>query len=250
MHSNYSDGTSTIEDLVKSAIEKGLTTICITDHMPLPFETYYAVGMDKIQIYRDEIDSLGQLYCHKLTLLKGLEIEYMPEISGWIEPIVDMGWDFLIVSVHGLLIDNSHYLVNENETEFEKTLDTVFKGDIQAFCRQYYHTVQQAVKESRCDIVGHLDVIKKYNHANKYFDETSFWYQELVEETLDVIKSCHLKMEINTAGLIHPVHEAYPSPWIITSAIKRGISFVMGSDSHTPETLGQYFATCAEAFSD
>lgn len=246
MHSTYSDGTSTIEDLAKSAVEKGLTTICITDHMPLPFETYYAVGLDRIQVYRDEIDSLRQQYRHKLTLLTGLEIEYMSGISDWIESIVGMGWDFLIVSVHGMRIKNSHYLINENEKEFEKTLDTVFKRDIRAFCRQYYHDVQQAVKDSRCDIAGHLDVIKKYNRSNKYFDETSLWYRELVEETLDVVKACRLKMEINTAGLIHPVGEAYPSPWIIESALKRGIDFVMGSDSHRPETLGQYFAVCAE----
>lgn len=241
MHSTYSDGGGTIEDMAKSAIEKGLITIAITDHMPLPFKPWYSVDMDKIQAYRNEIDRVRTLYGHKLTILTGLEIEYMPEISDWIESIVDLGWDFLIASVHGLLIDNSQYLINENEEEFNKTLNIVFNGDIRAFCRQYYHLIQQAASTGLCNSTGHLDVIKKYNQSNRYFDEKSPWYREIVEETLDVIKAHHLKMEINTAGFIHPIGQAYPSPWIIKSAIKKGIPIVMGSDSHAPETLGQYF---------
>ncbi len=33
----------------------------------------------------------------------------------------------------------------------------------------------------------------------------------------------------------------YPSPWIIRQAEQMGIPMVLGSDSHTPETLGRYF---------
>ena len=232
----------TLEDIVKSAIEKKLTTIAITDHMPLPFPAYYAVDLEKIQTYRNEIDLIRQKYGHHINILTGLEIEYMPEISDWIKDnILAMNWDFLIASVHGLIIDNSHYLINENEKEFDKTLHNVFNGDIQALCSKYYLTVQQAVSTGWCDSTGHLDVIKKFNQSNQYFDETSPWYGELIEKTLDIIKTHHIKMEINTAGLIHPVGEIYPSPWIIKAAIKKGIPIVMGSDSHTPETLAQNF---------
>jgi len=242
MHSNYSDGIGTITDMVKSAIKKGLTKIAITDHMPLPFETYYAVGIEQIQAYRDEIDRVRQQYGHKINILTGLEIEYMPEISDWIkENILAMDWDFLIASVHGLLIDNSHYLINDNEKEFDKTLYNAFNGDIKALCAKYYLTLQQAIKTGWCDSTGHLDVIKKYNQSNQYFDETSPWYGELVEKTLDIIKAHHIKMEINTAGLIHPIGAIYPSPWIIKAAIKKGIPIIMGSDAHTPETPAQNF---------
>ena len=241
MHSNYSDGKGTMEDMAKSAIEKGLTTIAITDHMPLPLNQWYSVGTDKIQSYRDEIHKVQTLYGHKLNILSGLEIEYIPQILDWVASIVDLGWDYTIASVHCFLVDNFPYLINGNEKEFNKTLNIAFKGDIRVFCTQYYHFVQQAAGTGWCNSVGHLDVIKKYNCSNKYFDEQSLWYQELIYETLDVIKACNIKMEINTAGFIHPIGEVYPSPWIIKEAIKRGIPIVMGSDSHSPKTLGQYF---------
>ncbi len=242
MHSNYSDGIATIEDMVKSSIKKGLTRIAITDHMPLPFPTYYAVDLEQIQAYRDEIDMARQQYGHKIDILTGLEIEFMPEIYHWIkENILAVKWDFLIASVHGLLVDNSHCLINESEKEFDKTLQKVFNGDIQALCSKYYLTLQQAIKTGWCDSTGHLDVVKKFNQSNQYFDETSPWYGELVEETLDIMKTLHIKMEINTAGLIHPIGEIYPSPWIIKAAIKKNIPIIMGSDAHAPETPAQNF---------
>ncbi len=240
MHSTYSDGTGTIKEMARSAIEKGLTTIAITDHMPLPFKTRYAMNMDRLRDYRKEICKVQQQVGPKLTILAGLEIEFIPEIADWIKDIAAMDWDILITSVHSLSVDNSHYMVNGNEKEFNKTLDA-FKGDIQSLCRKYYQTIQQAAATHLFDIAGHLDVIKKHNGANRYFDETSDWYQLLVEETLDGLKHHQIKMEINLAGLNHPANATYPSDWIIASAIKQGIPIVLGSDSHQPETLGQYF---------
>ncbi|MBA3009148.1 MAG: histidinol-phosphatase HisJ [Proteobacteria bacterium] len=241
MHSTYSDGTDTIETMVKSAIKKGLHTIAITDHMPLPFKTRYAMDKQRLVAYRNEIDRVRQQYGHKLTILTGLEIEYIPQIATWIEDIVAMDWDVLIASVHSILVEGDHYMVNGNEQEFKKTLDHAFKGDIKALYQQYYQTIQQAAATQWFDIAGHLDVIKKHNGANPSFDETDSWHQTLIEQTLDLLKTHHLKMEINTSGLNHPAKAAYPSPWIIRSAVKRGIPIVMGSDSHSPETLGRYF---------
>ncbi|MCP4720689.1 MAG: histidinol-phosphatase, partial [Desulfobacteraceae bacterium] len=48
--------------------------------------------------------------------------------------------------------------------------------------------------------------------------------------------------------LNHPAKASYPSHWIIKSAVKKGIPIVMGSDSHTPGTLGQYFDQAHDLF--
>jgi histidinol-phosphatase (PHP family) len=241
LHSRYSDGTGTIEQMAKAAIKKGLTTIAITDHMPLPFKTQYALDKNRLTAYRSEIDTVRQQYGHKLTILTGLEIEYIPEMADWIEKIAALGWDLLITSVHSLMVNNTHCLVNGSQTEFDNTLNHAFNGDIQAFCRSYYQSLKTSVATDLFDITGHLDVIKKHNEKNCYFDETSPWYTALIDETLDVLKTHNIKMEINTAGLNHSANQIYPSPWIIDAAINRGIPIVMGSDSHTPKTLGQYF---------
>ena len=56
MHTTYSDGKNSIEDMVKVAIELGLEKIAITDHIWRSSEWF-----DK---YHNEIVSLRQKYSH------------------------------------------------------------------------------------------------------------------------------------------------------------------------------------------
>ena len=241
MHSTFSDGSHTIDEVARSAMKKGLTTIAVTDHMPLPFATRYAMAQDRLVAYREEIGAARLKYGDRLTLLSGLEMEYIPEHRGWIQKIADQGWDLLLISIHGIVTDEGHFMVNGREEEFQRTLNKVFNGDIQAFCTQYYSLIQEAVATGWFDVAGHLDVIKKHNRDNRYFDVTAPWYRDLILKTLDALADSHVKLEINTNGLNHPAAAPYPGPWIIREALARGISLVLGSDAHSPKFQGQYF---------
>jgi histidinol-phosphatase (PHP family) len=151
-----------------------------------------------------------------------------------------MGWNHCIVSVHWVFDGDFIGLVNGTREEF----DSLFRradSDIKTLCRIYYETVQMAYRTGWFDIAGHLDVIKKHNANAIFFDESDAWYRDLVMATLKVIKAHGMKMEINTAGINHPVRAPYPSPWIVNEAVAMGIPMVLGSDSHDPGALGQYF---------
>ena len=241
MHSIYSDGRHTIDDVAQSALEKGLTTIAVTDHMPLPYPTRYAMDRDLLPAYREAIGAARLKYGDRLTILAGLEMEYIPEHREWIKDIADLGWDLLLISIHGIVTHEGHFMVNGREDEFQQTLDRVFAGDIRAFCTRYYALIREAVATGWFDVAGHLDVIKKHNLNNRYFDETASWYRDQVIETLDALADSHVKLEINTNGLNHQAAAPYPGPWIIREAIARGISLVLGSDAHSPKFQGQYF---------
>ncbi len=250
MHSTYSDGNSSIDRLAASALEKGLATIAITDHMPLPFPTRYAMDPDQIAAYRNEIHRAQEKYGPDLTILAGLEMEYLPDHRDWIKQIADLGWDLLLVSIHGIASDRDepdqgHFMVNGREEEFRQTLAKIFNNDIRAFCTRYYALIREAAATGWFDVVGHMDVIKKHNLNNRYFDENSGWYRTLIQETLDTIADNKLKMEINTNGLNHPVGAFYPSTWIIRDALKKPIPIILGSDAHAPDDQGQYFQRAA-----
>jgi histidinol-phosphatase (PHP family) len=248
IHSIYSDGSGSVSDIAKCAVEKGLTSITFTDHMPLPFKANYAMDMDKIAAYRDEIKSLRKDYAGRLQIKMGLEIEYVPELESWIEAIVAMVWDHLIVSVHCLYIDNRIYVVNGNRESFDDSLHGFFQGDMEAFCRRYYQTVQRAVKRGWFDIVGHLDVIKKFNENQILFSESEPWYRELILQTLDTMKKHNMMMEMNMSGYHHPVGEPYPSIWIIKAAREKKIPIVLGSDAHKVDAVGQHFQVARDLF--
>lgn len=241
MHSHYSDGRSSIDRIAESAVEKGLTTIVITDHMPLPFPTRYAMAPNRMEAYRNDIEQAKLKYSPCLTILAGLEMEYLPGHIDWIKQIAELQWDMLIVSIHGIEKSGKHFMVNGREDEFKHTLEFVFNNDIQSFCTRYYTLIQEAARTGWFDAVGHLDIIKKHNKNKKYFDESSEWYKALIHVTLDTIAAAEMKMEINTNGLNHPAGSFYPSSWIVEEARKRDIPIILGSDAHAPQFQGQYF---------
>ena len=246
MHSVFSDGSAAIDRMAGSAVEKGLDTIVITDHMPLPFKTRYAMDPKQIENYRNQIQKAARTHKQDLTILSGMEMEYIPGHEQWTKDIRDLGWDMLLISVHEIVTQKGVFLINGPEREFKQTLSRAFKNDFQAFCREYYALIQQAAATGWFDAVGHLDVLKKHNPDNRYFDEKSDWYQELIHDTLDAVAGAGMKIEINTNGFHHAAAAPYPSYWIIFEAMKRDIPLVLGSDAHHPQFQGQYFDLVAD----
>lgn len=244
MHTSFSDGSSSVEEMCLAALQRGMRRIAITDHMPLPFATRYAIKHLELARYREVVLAAKRAFQGQLAVEMGLEIEYIAAHSGWIEEITALGWDYLIVSIHHLPGKKRLHLVNGHEEEFAK-LSADFAGDTEGLCRSYYRTLQEAIATGLFTCVGHLDVLKKWNKKHGHIDESSPWYQSLVCETLDRMVQHGTMMEINTGGLTHELREQYPSDWIIHQAIQRSIPIVLGSDSHSPQNIGQHF-TAAE----
>ena len=240
IHTGYSDGSGSVDDIAQAAVKKGLRQITITDHMPLPFATRYAVAEDSLGRYRTEIAEAQEKYAGVLQINMGLEIEFISDHRSWIYSLVEHGWDYLIASIHHLPGKDSLHLVNGTREEFDGLLQKLgFNG--KTLCERYYLTLQEAVLTGWFDIVGHLDVVKKHNAGDKFFNESSQWYRSLVLETLDIIKAQDMMVEVNMGGFNQPAAQQYPSSWVIREAVNRNIRIVLSSDSHTPDSLGQHF---------
>ena len=241
MHTTFSDGSASVDEMALAAIEKGLTRIYITDHMPLPFVTRYAMAAERLDEYRTAVQNARHAYAGSLDIRTGIEIEYIPDLKPWIQSISDMGWDRQIASIHRLKAGpDVYHMVNGTREEFERLLNS-FGRDIHALCRAYWAAIREACETGWFDIAGHLDVIKKHNRNRQYFDESAPDYRALVTDTLAAIKQADMKMEINTSGFNHPAADQYPSPWIVEQAVRMRIPLVLSSDSHSPRTLGQHF---------
>lgn len=97
-HSNYSDGSASIEKMAQAARDRGWKYIGITDHSQAAF---YAGGMkrDKVRKQHDEIDELNAK-TKGFRLLKGIECDILPSGD------LDYGdntldsFDYVIGSVH------------------------------------------------------------------------------------------------------------------------------------------------------
>lgn len=249
MHSSYSDGASSIQDMCRAAMENGLRSIAVTDHMPLPFATRYAMERAELSRYRAEIEAAKAAFPGRLTIRMGLEIEYISARSEWIKEIAALGWDHLIISIHHLPGRNGLHLVNGYEEEILPLVEE-YRSNPAGLSELYYRTLQEAIATGLFDSVGHLDVIKKFNPKFGYIDETSAWYRTLIAETLELMQQHRTMLEINTGGFNQPPQEQYPSDWIIMEAERRHIPIIMGSDSHSPQTIGQHFDKINGKFRD
>ncbi len=98
VHTTYSDGANTIEEMVKHSLELGYSYLGITDHSK---SAYYAGGMleDDIKRQHEEIDKLNERYSN-FKILKGIELDILPDGSlDYGEDILSL-FDFTIASVH------------------------------------------------------------------------------------------------------------------------------------------------------
>jgi DNA polymerase (family 10) len=74
MHSDWSDGTDTIEELAKAALARGLEYILITDHSQ-SLGVAGGLSPEKLRRQRSEIDGVNERLGGKLRVLAGAEVE-------------------------------------------------------------------------------------------------------------------------------------------------------------------------------
>jgi len=102
--------------------------------------------------------------------------------------------------------------------------------------RRYFQLVEQACVSGLFDIIGHVDVIKKFGFR-PLEDLEPYWV-----ETARMLRETGTCIELNTAGRDAPVEEFYPDRRLLEICCTEGVSVTLGSDAHSPRQVGRYFA--------
>jgi len=80
MHSTFSDGSQTLEDIVRAGIDRGYRFCGVTDHSyGLPIAR--GVSMEKLAQQHREIDALNRKFRGRFRLIKGIEANILPDGS-------------------------------------------------------------------------------------------------------------------------------------------------------------------------
>jgi histidinol-phosphatase (PHP family) len=234
MHSTGSDGTLSPEKVVEEAIACGITHMCFTDH----YKTPNNFDIESQDAYQDsdyeEILKVQKKYGSKLDISVGVEFDWVEGYSSWYaNEISKRKYDYVIGSVHGLLVEKDKFLHIWKEEKL-KILINKFGGE-KKFVKEFYGQVRELIKSGLFDGVGHFDLIKIKNNDNRLFSEEDKWYREEILKTLDLLKKTKMCLEINTKGLLLMGEgKQYPSEWILVEANKRGIPLTVGTDFHRP----------------
>lgn len=243
-HNEYCDGEGTIEEIVQAAIDANLAQVGISSHAPLPFDTDWTMPAARLPGYVREVRDVQGRYRDRITILLGAEIDYIPDprINAFQERyVIPLGFDYFVGSVHFLGGGFPPRTLDGTEDEYRQLLHDDYHGEIEAMVSDYYSRVRRMLRLPGIRIVGHLDLIKRWNADHRYFRGDERWYRQAVEETLEAIVACGKIVELNTAGWHKGLGEPYPAPWILERCRDRNIPILVNSDSHTPGDVTRGF---------
>ena len=214
-----------LQPWIDAARGRGITDFAFTDH-----DRYHA-GIDF-----DELDRLRKRN-PDVKIRAGIELDNDPKTSAAGRKWVEQNWerlDFVLGSVHYL---------SQPDQMFDSVPDGArqFSGrNIDEIYSDYFRRIREIVASGLVDCLAHLDLVKIHGHR------PCTPIAELVDETLDLIRSRNLAIELSTAGWRKPVMELYPSDGILTVAIKKGIPFTVASDAHSWAQLAENYERLAE----
>lgn len=235
VHTTFSDGKNTPEEVVRAAIEKGMAEIGISDHSYTDFDESYCIKRDKIEEYKREIARLKAKYQGKIKILCGIEQDFYSEES-------TKDYDYAIGSVHYVKVGGKFYPIDESAEIFGEVCKNIFGGDYIAFAEEYFNTVSQLAERKDIDIIGHFDLIAKFNENNRCFDEKNERYVAAWKKAADKLLSTNKPFEINMGAISRGYKtEPYPSDAIRAYIKDKGGKFILSSDSHSAENICYYF---------
>ena len=232
IHTDFSDGDNSAEEMVVAAIKKGLTQIGFSEHSYTFFDESYCLKKEKISEYVNEIKRLKNKYSDKIEVLCGIEQDYYSQ-----EPT--NLFDYVIGSVHYLKLKGDVYVpVDENESITLNTVQKYFNGDGYSYAEEYYATLSDVVNKTGADIIGHFDIITKFNNSLHLFDEGNPRYVNAWQKAADLLLSTKAAFEINTSPIYKGIKkEPYPSYRIIEYIKANGGKLIYSSDSHNTDTI-------------
>lgn len=232
-HTIYCDGESIPREMVESAISKGMDSIGIAVHSYTFFDESYCIKKEKINEFEKEINSLKKEYKSKINVLCGIEQDFYSDI-------IPVGYDYVIGSVHYLKVKNDYFPIDETREMFIDEANKYYNGDMYAFCDDYYKTI--AKLPDYVDIIGHFDLISKFNENNCLFDENDFRYVSAYKKAIEGLAKLNIPFEINSGAVSKGYKTSYyPSVKQLEYIKKCGCSVILSSDSHCTDTLCNKF---------
>ena len=235
MHTCYCDGKNTPEEMVQSAIEKGLTTVGISGHSYTFFDESYCMQKADIPRYLAECRYLRAKYFNQIHVLCGVEQDYYSDC-----PTDD--FDYVIGSVHYIKVEGEYIPVDESIEILRAAVQKYFDGDVYALCEAYFATVADVVNKTDCDIIGHFDLITKFIEQEPNFDIRHPRYVKAWQNAADILLKTGKPFEINTGAMSRGYRTSpYPHKEIRDYIRSRGGKLILSSDSHAKDTIAYRF---------
>ena len=159
-------------------------------------------------------------------------------------------FDYIIGSSHYLLVDGAYYPIDSGYEAFQKCLGVV-DNDVIRFAEMYYSSFCQYIRSRKPDIIGHFDLITKYDEMDTSLFLCNAEYNKIAEKYItEAIQSGSI-FEVNTGAMARALRTSpYPSENLLYLLRKMDANIILSSDSHHKDTLDFGFAEAKKYLRD
>lgn len=232
LHTHHSDDSEApMEAMVDRALALGLDEIAFTEHVDHGVKPDVMMGTPRdncdYATYAAEMAELQRRYAGRITIRKGIEFGVQSHtIDRFRRDFAENDFDFVILSNHQV-----------GDKEFWNGFYQ--EGRTQAEIHADYYQALYVVVCCFADysVLGHLDMIKRYDPHGEYPDEKVL---PIVEKILRRVIADGKGIEINTSCRRYGLKDWTPSRPILKLYRDLGGEIVtIGSDAHKPADLGE-----------
>ena len=230
-HTTFCDGKNTVDEMVRAAIELGCEGIGFSGHSYIPGEDYWTMTEKGTPKYIQEVLAAKEKYSNDIEILLGIEYDVLSNIDTSM-------FDYVIGSVHFVSGKKRIIPVDLYKNELQAAINENFGGDVYAFCEDYYNKLSEVDKKTNCDIVGHFDLVMKFNENGELFDVNDKRYKDMAFACLEKLSKKDLIFEINTGAISRGYRSVpYPYEYILKRMAELGLKITVTTDCHSAKDI-------------
>ena len=238
-HSVFCDGKDTPREMIEAALEKNFDILGFSGHGPSPYDDA-AMTEESVKDYIKTVRSLQNEYRDAITIYLGIEQDSTCRI-----PSKDP-YDFVIGSVHFLSRSGTFRPIDYSKEEFIGILEDWYHGSFTDMAEDYYREVARQAAFEEVDMIGHLDLLMKYNEDESFISFDDPAYLKIAEKCIHAIGNQPV-YEVNTGAIARGMRKTpYPDRHLLEILHSIGAKLMLNSDCHDRRFLDCAFSPSLE----
>lgn len=230
-HSTYCDGKNTLEEMIEAAIRKNFTVLGFSGHAFSPYDIW-GMSQGKQSEYRVELMRLKEKYKDCIDIFIGIEqdITYITENPA--------DFDFIIGSKHYMEHCGEYREIDESRAVMQSIIDDWYDGNFVDFAKDYYNDIKQIAFRDEITVVGHIDLLTKYNETETFISFDDKEYLQYAFDAIDCLIRAGKIFEVNTGAISRGYRSTpYPHKTLLKYIRERGGKILLNSDCHEKNRL-------------